>query len=540
MPGDADRYSVAAHDPVDDGSATTTAAIQAAIDTAADAGGGVVHVPPGEYVIGTVELRDNVTLHIGAGATLIGSTSLEDYAHDELSRDFFPDPKTRDEWNEAPAPLIVAEGAHDIGLTGSGRIDGRGSDFWTLEPGHSWSLQKNRPGMMIRFSRCTGIRIRDVQMHHSPAWTLHLRGCEDVAIHNARVDNHVFGPNTDGIDIDACRNVRISDCEIVSGGDDGIVLKNVLKGLREYPEEASRNITVTNCDIASRTNPFKIGTENYAGFEDVTLSNSVLRGCRPGLDYELDSRLGECGRPASGIALEMVDGATLDGVTISNVTMRDVQAPIFLRVGNRPRYRTEQDHLDPGSVKNVSICNAVVSGATRPAVILGLPDGTIENVSIANVQFEIAGGETDPGVPARDLPEKPAVYPEANRWGTFPASGFYCRHVEGLALENVSVTMMDADVRPVVIADDVVDLRLDGFTGEAPNGEQPLVRLTDVRRALLTGVIAPAGLATALQVEGNASSRISLTGSDLTGVTRASRVAESVSAEAVSVFGNNP
>src|SRR3954469_6459794 len=195
------HYDVTKFGAIGDGETVTTAHLQAAIDTAAAAGGGTVGVPAGRYVTGSLWLRSNITLHLDAGATLVGSARF----------DAFPIWPSR--W-EGPgvkpgrAALICGEGLENVAITGRGTIDGRGQIWWenqAKQPG------KMRRPFLFRVVDSRNVLVEGVTFRNSPMWTVSPLACETFVISRITVINPPDSPNTDGINPDSCRNVRISD-----------------------------------------------------------------------------------------------------------------------------------------------------------------------------------------------------------------------------------------------------------------------------------------------------------------------------------------
>jgi hypothetical protein len=216
--------------------------------------------------------------------------------------------------------------------------------------------------------------------------------------------------------------------------------------------------------------------------------------------------------PRSGISLEAVDGAHIDGVVISNISMEGVLVPIFIRRGNRGRGLTNPI---PGTVQNVSISNIVATGATDPSDISGLPGYPVERVLLDGINITIQGGEKE--AKSLDVPEFPDKYPEASMFGILPAYGFYARHVEGLALTNVQVRWENADARPAMVFDDVKALDLDGFRAGAANFSEPIVWMNNVVDALVRGS-RPTPAEVFLRLSGDQTKDIKLLGNDFTHV----------------------
>jgi hypothetical protein len=212
----------------------------------------------------------------------------------------------------------------------------------------------------------------------------------------------------------------------------------------------------------------------------------------------------------SGIAIESVDGAHVDGLVISNIVMRDVGYPLFIRLGNRGRGLSDSR---PGSLENVSLTNIIASGASGASSITGLPGSAVKRVSLDNIRISAAGGERSRR--GLDVPEVPAVYPAANMFGALPAYGLYVRHADGLTLRNLQVGWEQPDMRSALVFDDVTGLDLDGFVPNTVTGDQPVVWLNAVRNALVRGVHLTPHATEFLRLTGRESAGISVLGSDL-------------------------
>jgi hypothetical protein len=375
--------------------------------------------------------------------------------------------------------LIYAENLEDVSLAGKGTINGQGASFKAL---HAFF---NRP-YLIRMVNCRRVQVSDLTLLNSPMWVQHYLACEDLLVRGLSVHSRC-NVNNDGIDVDACENVRIADCEFYSG-DDSIVLKSTLDRL-------CRNVVVTNCVISSLQDALKLGTESVGGFENITMTNCAIYKSRV------------------GIALETVDGGKLENVSVSGIVMRDVGGPIFLRLGNRarPAYKgAPQPGL--GSFRNVTISNVRIVGADKiGSSISGLPNCEIENVTLDNIDIQCVGGGTKEDA-ARKIPEFPKKYPDYAMFGILPAYGFYCRHVKNLKLLNTQVTCESKDARPALVCEDAAGLRASDFAG---SNSDPMVVLRDVRDGLLDGNRAPAGNKVYLRLEGAQTEDISLVANDL-------------------------
>lgn len=484
------RYvSVKDHGAVGDGKHKDTPAIQKAIDAAEAAGGGTVYFPAGKYLSGTIYLKSGVTLHIDFAATLLGSTELIDYPETACSFRSYTD-------NYVRQALLWGENLHDIAIVGRGVIDGQGAAF----AGLPW-LQ--RP-YLIRFITCRNVLVRDVTLQNSAMWMQHYLACDNVTIQGIRVYNHC-NANNDMIDIDCCRDVRISDC-FGDSDDDALTLKSTA-------DRPCENVVVTNCVLASHCNAIKMGTESNGGFKNVTISNCAIRrsvdedpvyGARDGL---------------AGIALLIVDGGTMDGVTISNVTITGVRTPFFVRLGNRARpFKKDMEKPGVGTLRNVVLSDIVAAGAGPIGCgITGIPEHLIENVTVSNVTLRFAGGGTSE-MAARSVPELPEKYPESTMFGELPAYGLYCRHVDGLTLHNVNVGFETPDYRPAVTCEDVRNLDVDGLRAHCVADGAPMIVLSAVQGALIRGCSPPETASAFLRLQ-SGTERVSVIGNDLSRLT---------------------
>lgn len=529
-------FDVKSYGATGQGTILDTAAINRAIDDCTSTGGGMVYVPPGIYLCGTVVLKSNVTVYLEAGATLLGSKNLSDYTQQTLTVD-----KTAPEKNPAepdlkdtgPRHLIFARDAENISLTGPGKIDGQGAAFWQPSgrvqppPEDGWRdviafdwKKLPRPSPMVEFYNCKNVHIENVRLENSPGWTLRPVHCDHVFIHGITIKNPVYGPNTDGIDLMCCQNVFISDC-VIDTGDDAICLKSE----NPYGEElrVSKNITVTNCVLSGCCNGFKIGTETHGGFENIIFTDSVIFND----DVPLNSRL------ISGIALEMVDGGSIDGVLISNIRMQRVRTPIFIRLGNR----TGHPEHSPGKLRNVRIENVQAAESILTSSITGLAGFDVEDVSLSGIRIEsLEAGKVE--WMNRTIPDMVRAYPETRMFGRLPGYGLYCRHVKGLRLNQIEFTAAAGEARPALFCDDVKNLEVTGLRSEPITGSQPVVKLIQSKKVFISGCVAPEGMETFLEVQGGETERIVVTGNDFSGLKTPVQTGTDVSAKAVSASGN--
>lgn len=469
-----------------DGKTLDTLAIQSAIDQTAERGGGTVYFPPGRYVSGTILLKNHITLYFANGAVLLGSRTIDDYPDTIPSIRSYTD-------NYVRKSLIYGENLTDVSLRGPGTIDGQGDAF-------HWKEYLNRP-YVIRLISCRRIVIQDITLMSSPMWMQHYLACEDVFVHNIHVFNH-GGYNNDGIDFDSCKNVRMSDCTIDSD-DDALCLKSTT----DIPCE---DITITNCVLSSHCNAIKTGTESNGGFKNITISNCAIHSPR-----ETNHTYG-AQRGLAGIALEIVDGGTLDRVAISNITMEGVSVPIFLRLGNRSRpYRKDGATPSVGAFQHVSISNIIATGVSKTGCsITGLPDHPMRDISLHNIFIEFEGGG-ELSDTSLEVPERETAYPESTMFGMLPAYGFYCRHVNDLHINQVVIRYVVDEERSGFIFDDVKNLTLASTSGESPRSERAFVLLHGVSDAFLHANRLLSDGKLYLQIQGN-TNNITCIGNELT------------------------
>jgi polygalacturonase len=422
-----------------DGVTIDSDAINRAIDAAATAGG-TVYFPAGTYASYSVRLKSHVALYLAQHATLLAAKPANGRGYDPAEpgagnpyQDF-----GHSHWHNS---LIWGENLEDITIFGPGTIDGSGLiSGGALE---SAPLQGNKA---IALKWCRNVLIQDITMVNGGHFCI-----LPTAVDNFRIDGLVIDTNRDGIDIDCCKNVRISNTTVNSPNDDAIVLKSsyALNEIRD-----TENVTIDNCMVSGydlgtlvdgtfRTGPYgrtgrvKCGTESNGGFKNIAISNVVFEYCR-------------------GLALETVDGGQLEDITISNLTMRNVQMPLFLRLGARMRGPAG---IPVGTLRRVNISDVLAHNADPryPSTIAGIPGHDIQDIRISNVRQHMMGGLSMADAVA-DPPELETGYPEPTMFGTLPAYGLFIRHASGLNLDNVEVRFEQQDTRPAVVVRDVADV----------------------------------------------------------------------------------
>jgi polygalacturonase len=425
-------YNVLDYGAKGDGKTINTKAINSAINTVAKNGGGTVYFPAGDYLTGTIYLKNNVSLNLQKGALILGSTELRDYPENFPEYQFY-------RRGTIKRALIYAEKCENIAIKGEGTIDGQGA-FIKKPNGEAASSYGERPHV-IWMIQSKNVSIEGVKLQNSALWMQHYIACENLYIHNIEVYNHA-NKNNDMMDINGCKDVIISDCR-GDTDDDGITLKST----HAMPNE---NIVITNCIISSHCNAIKFGTESNAGFKNITISNCVIRPSK-----DKDPIYGEP-EGISGLALEVVDGAQMNGVNISNIVIDGPQVPIFIRLGNRARgFDKNLPKPKVGSIENINISNISAFNADATgSSITGIPGHAIKNITLKNIRiFYNGGGTVNDGL--RNIPENEADYPDAIMFGRLPSYGMFIRHVENITLNNVELYFKNEEKRPALYLEDV-------------------------------------------------------------------------------------
>lgn len=335
------------------GDALSTRAIQAAIDAAAQRGGGTIRLSSGDYVSGTLELRSNTRLEVAKGARLLGSLDLADYPARIAARHTMMDVVTG-----VTQSLIFAQGCRNVGLGGEGLIDGRGSRH-NFPGNESITGLPGRP-FLIRVIDCHGVHVQGLHLQDSAVWMQNYLHCEDLLIERIHVENQV-NFNNDGMDIDGCRHVIVRNC-VIDSEDDGICFK----GSSEQPTE---HVLIENCRVHSTSNALKFGTDSEAPFRRVLARNLQLGGPAPGT-HTLKQR-----RAESGISWESVDGSVVEDILATDIAITRAESPLFLRLGDRGRTHPAQPRPAPGTLRRIVFDR--ISGddnGPRGSYFLGLPD----------------------------------------------------------------------------------------------------------------------------------------------------------------------
>ena len=428
-------FNIVKYGAVSDTTKLSTKALQRAIDICSAAGGGRVVVPAGSYKIGSIFLKSNVHLHLERGATLYGSTKLEDYKPVKTDYVSF---RTQ----QQTIQLIFADKVSNVVIDGYGTIDGQGRAFVKRAVTDEGITRPH----LLRFIQSQDITIRDITLRNSGCWMQHFLACDRIKIDGITIYNRST-KNNDALDLDGCHEVTVTNL-ISDSDDDGITLKSTSPRLCE-------NITISNCIVSSHCNAIKLGTETNGGFRNINISNIVVKP-----SYDKREKISGRWDGISAISLEMVDGGVLENVNVSNIVVDGTESPIFIRLGNRARgYKEGLAVTNVGKINGVRISNVQVRNAGPTGCsITGIPGYPVENIRLDNISIHHKGGVT-----AQELPqlynnvedEREKKYPEATMWGVLPAKGFFIRHARNVKFSNIDIQTTEEDARRDFIMIDV-------------------------------------------------------------------------------------
>ncbi|HEX2855587.1 MAG TPA: glycoside hydrolase family 28 protein [Opitutaceae bacterium] len=485
-------YNVLEHGAVPDGKTKNTAALQKTIATIGAAGGGTLWFPAGKYLTGSLSLESNLTLHLEPGAELLYSGDAAD------------SPLVQSRWEctnaFTHAPLIYANGKTNLAITGRGTINGVGKNWWwrntrqdparreeALPAVEAWrklytrieageKLTKEdftvaagylRPSLVV-FYECKNILVEGVTITDSPMWLLHPIYSDDIVVRGVRFISD--GPNGDGIDVDSCRNVRISDCFFTTG-DDCIVIKSGRDNDGRRTARPTEYVTITNCVMYKGHGAVVIGSETSGGIRNITASNCIAKGTDRGIRIKTQR-----GR-----------GGVLENFRFDNWVIEDARIQAFEITSRYGRTADEPVSERTPTLRNISYSNITVINAKKVASIEGLPERAIEQLRFTDIN---ATGET----------------------------GFIVDNVSDVELHHVRVTATKGSAFQVVTGNSLV------FDDVSPRTEEkgaPGIALTDCSDVFLRNSRAAAGTGTFLKLDGAKTSGIILADNE---VTRAAEV----------------
>ncbi|MBU6296859.1 MAG: glycoside hydrolase family 28 protein [Alphaproteobacteria bacterium] len=433
------------------GSVIDSPSINKAIDYVAERGGGTVYFPPGIYASYSIRLKSHVTLHLEVGASILaastppegmasgGYDAAEPQGPWEPYQDF-----GHNHWHNS---LIWGENLEDIAIAGLGMIHGKGLNRGIAGNDFPSATVPGAGNKSIALKNCRHVLLRDFKILQGGWFGLLATGVD-----NLTVDNLIVDTNRDGFDFDCCRNVRVTNCTVNSPWDDGICLKS------SYAlgyARATENVTIDNCFVTGgyelgsvidgtwrkmsagfkpATGRIKCGTKSNGGFKNIAVTNCVFEAC-------------------NGFAIESMDGALCEDITISNIAMRDlVTGPFFIRLGRRMRGPAG---VPIGTIKRLMIGNITSSNAAKlPSIIAGVTGHPVEDVQIHDVYLQQVGGGSAE-LAKRLPPLNEDGYPDPPMFGELPATGFFIRQVRNVEMSNVEVAVESADARPAFWMQDV-------------------------------------------------------------------------------------
>ena len=507
-------YNIRSYGAKGDGTTLDTAALQAAIDACTRDGGGTVLVPAGTFLIGTVELKSNVTLHLAASGKLLGTTDGKQYhAVDAI-------PLSGDSTlNDGNWALLFAVEAKNVTVEGPGTIDGQGFQFHSPvrgTPPPSGLGGNKRPYHLLAY-HCEGLTVRNIDLLDCAYHSIRVIQSKRVHMDGIYIHNRV-NSNNDGFHFISAQYVTVTNC-IVLSQDDACALFGSCKF-----------VTVTNCVFSTRWSVFRFG----GGFaENIAVSNCVL--------YQV------FGCP---IKFQGNPGSRYENISFSNLVLEEVTGPIHVSVGPRGSRPTTPGGMPtpsnaydastgapphtttPAVLRNVSFSNIHGTVTTNPpqlpdtkvtstanpgelhsCITLNAVGGaTMENISLNNIHLTFGGGGTAEDGARRDLPE---IAGEYFMMGPMPAYGLYARNVRGLTMQNIRFQVSTPDLRPALIFDGVKDAAISGLSVEGNPSAESVLRFINSEDVLVTAprVLTPA--ATFLQIEGADNRQIKIDGGDI-------------------------
>lgn len=445
----------------------STLPVRSAIDACNAAGGGTVYVPPGDYTVGTVQLKDNVNLHLEAGATFFLSQDANDFIRGSRT-------------------MIFAQDAKNIAVTGRGTLDGNAKyefvEMQGIDPEISTEIEiarkagvdmrrYYRTGMqtyMFILNNCNNILLSDISVINSPLWNIRLNDCNRVFIRGIYIFSDLEkGVNADGIDICCTSNVTISDSIIVTG-DDAIVLKTPQRKGQEKVNPVE-NVVVTNCALTSSSSPLMIGTETFADIRHVIFSNCTIRNSNKGF----------------GINVQ-------DGATVSDIIFRDLTIDTNRRHWNwwgsaeLFKFRLSKRSADSklGKIRDIVVDN-IISHPRGTSTIKGDTDQPVENIRINNVQIFMT---------PEDSIDKRSSH------------AVQISNVNGLSIQGLTVrwdkTSPEKGWQSALVLENVSDFEIRSFSGRQglSDGNNPAIILKNISDGLISESKAEAGCGTFIKV----------------------------------------
>jgi polygalacturonase len=470
-----------------DGRTIDSPAINRAIETASRKGGGIVFVPPGRYLCFSIRLKDGITLMLSAGSVIVAADPDIHGARYDPPENYLEEQFQDFGITHVHNSLIHGDGVSNVAIVGQGMLHGLGLD--REGPGDRWharphwqsatalgispralalrdpaeKAQIGRANKTIGLMNCRNVQLRDFTILQAGHFGIIAHGVTNMAI-----DHVVIDTDRDGIDIDCCRDVRITNCVVNAPKDDAIVLKSSYALGRPVMCE---DILVSGC----KTSGFAMGSlldgtyrkSDYLAPDKIGPLGRIKLGTETNGGFR-NIRITDCTCTASrGILMGIVDGGTLEDVSVSGITMRDpVNHPLFVHHGARMR---APRGTPVGRIRRVRFDDIGVSGANPrfPCGVEGFADGPVEDVTLTNVHISSAGGGTQADA-AREPEYRRETSLEVTYLGTLPAYGFYARHAKRLILKDVHFATERPDARPAIALRQVDQAVVEGLSAPSP------------------------------------------------------------------------
>lgn len=447
-----------------DGINLDSKAVNDAIESAFANGGGTVVVPAGLYLCGSIVLKSNINLHLESGAVIKATKDSKAYTPSEE----FNFPEYQDGGHTYfHNSLIWAEEQENVSITGHGMIDGYGLTRKDTEKGgvvHGGSIGTGDKAIALK--RCKNILIRDITIYRGGHFAIIATGCERGTIDNVTVDT-----NRDGIDIDCCKYLSVTNCKVNTPHDDAIVLK-ASYALKKAV--ACEHIQINNCLVTGfRLGTFlngtyvpekvnwvcgriKLGTESNGGYKNINITNCNFM-------Y------------SSGIALEEVDQGRMENIVVNNLSMVHVHHyPIYITTGCRNRGPKNVTQRSYGGDMMISNIMAQDCDSLAGIIITGMKEEPLRNIVLQNFSIEYRGGG-NPSLRDKEYREQAKNFPEPRWAGPTPAYGLYARHVDGLYVNNVHFRTLSPDYRHMMILDDVKNENIINVSGPVEKGAKRML-----------------------------------------------------------------
>ncbi len=428
-------------------------AIQSAINTCHAAGGGVVILPAGKvFKSGWIELKSNVELFLERGAILLASDRYADFENPylrELNQSLDDERYIMTSERNLKMAFITAHDAENISITGGGTIDGNGRAYIAEDLPHIYRMKPDRPWTLFLIG-VKNLSLKDIAIRDGALWTVRLSGCSDVIINAIRIYNDMKLPNSDGIDLDCCQNVRISDC-FLAGGDDTICVKST-PGFTRYG--TSENITVSGCTLVSTSSALVIGAEVRSTIRDLVFESCVIRSSHRGL------------------SLNLTMGGSIENVIFSNIVMETRLfhddwwgrgEPIYIKATPWTEFE------DTGVIRNIRFSN-IIAHSENGVLIYGWKPGLIDNIQFENVHIEISKWTKWPGGQLDLRPSRGPNNGYDHSIRHHPTSGFQFHNAGTVILRNCQVTWsgdLPDYFRHALQYHHIDQLVVDNFVGEA-------------------------------------------------------------------------